>query len=405
MLSQKSASFPKDFHATGGLLQQSNWECDLGHLNILQVCSAREIGGGERHLVDLTKSLAARGHSVYVALIPKSPLINELSFLPEHQILEAPLRNSMDLCSAIYLARFARERAVDVIHAHVARDYPLTAFASARAGNVPYVLTRHVLFPMKSVQRLILRRASRIIAVSQAVAATLHKQGLFDSNKIVTIPNGINIERFAETAKQRTRPLDHHKGATKFIVGMVGHLAPIKGQEDFIRAAAIVAAERSDVDFVIAGEDKTRSGEHRAAIETLIAELKLSERIQLLGWLDDVRGLLGSLDLFVSPSRSEPFGLVIVEAMASGVPVVATISEGAKEIIEDGVTGRVVPLEDPDALAKAIKELLADPAERERLSVNALNQVYLYSLERMVDATEQLYLDVTTDKKPELQKI
>lgn len=372
----------------------------MGHLNILQVCSAREVGGGERHLVDLTKSLAARGHSVYVALIPNSPLISELSFLPTQQILEVPLRNSMDLSSAMHLARLTREHPVDIIHAHVARDYPLTAFASARAGNIPYVLTRHVLFPLKSVQRLILRRASRIIAVSQAVAATLEGQGIFDSDKIVTIPNGINIERFAETAKHRTRPLDHDNDATKLIVGMVGHLAPIKGQRDYVRAAAIVAAERLDVDFVIVGEDKARTGEHRSAIESLIAELKLKKRIQLLGWLDDVRGVLGSLDLFVSPSRAEPFGLVIVEAMASGVPVVATMSEGAREIIEDGVTGRLVPLEDPDALAKAVKELLADPSERQRLSVNALNKVQLYSLGRMVDATEQLYLDVLADTKP-----
>jgi glycosyltransferase involved in cell wall biosynthesis len=163
-----------------------------------------------------------------------------------------------------------------------------------------------------------------------------------------------------------------------------------------------VAAERTDVDFIIAGEDKARSGEHRAAIESLIAQLKLNKRIQLLGWLDDVRRLLRSLDLFVSPSRSEPFGLVIVEAMASGVPVVATLSEGAREIIENGVTGRLVPLEDPDALAQAIKELLADPAERQRLSVNALDVVQLYSLERMVDETERLYLDVLAEETDRL---
>lgn len=376
----------------------------MGHLNILQVCSAREIGGGERHLVDLTKSLAARGHSVYLALIPNSPLISELSFLPTHQILEVPLRNSMDVSSAMHLARFAREQSIDIIHSHVARDYPLAAFASARAGNIPYVLTRHVLFPLKRVQRLILRRASRIIAVSRSVAASLHEQQVFDADKIVTIPNGINIGRFAETAQHRTTDKD----VRKLVVGMVGHLAPIKGQENFVRAAAIVAAERTDVDFVIAGEDKARTGEHRAAIESLIARLNLNKRIQLRGWLDDVRGLLASLDLFVSPSRSEPFGLVIVEAMASGVPVVATMSEGAREIIEDGLTGRLVPLEDPEALAQAIKALLADPAERQRLRVNALNQVQLYSLERMVDATEQLYLDVLADKKPtdsELPKI
>jgi len=110
---------------------------------------------------------------------------------------------------------------------------------------------------------------------------------------------------------------------------MIGHLAPIKGQEDFIRAAAIVCGVRDDVEFVIAGEDKSRSGEHRRRLEKLIGELGLNQRVCLPGWVEDVAHLLATFDLFVSPSRSEPFGLSIVEAMAAGVPVVATRSEGA----------------------------------------------------------------------------
>jgi glycosyltransferase involved in cell wall biosynthesis len=100
---------------------------------------------------------------------------------------------------------------------------------------------------------------------------------------------------------------------------MVGHLAPIKGQQEFIRAAGIICRTRDDVDFVIAGEDKSRDGENRANIEKLIRDLGLSGRVQLTGWIDEVAQLLATLDLFISPSRSEPFGLSIVEAMAAGV--------------------------------------------------------------------------------------
>lgn len=369
-------------------------------MNILQVSSAREIGGGERHLVDLAKSLAERGHAVYAALIPGSPLLSELSFLPKRHILEVRMRNALDFSGALKLARFARERAVELIHAHVARDYPLAALASWRAGNTPYVLTRHVLFPLKSVHKLTLRRASRVIAVSEAVAAALRRQGVFDPSRIVTIHNGIDMKRFATKASSKTRPATLDKSSARLLVGMVGHLAPIKGQEEFVRASAIIASQRTDVDFVLAGEDKSRAGENRAALESLIAQLGLGKRIRLVGWLDDVRDVLGALDLFVSPSRSEPFGLVIVEAMASGVPVVASMSEGAREIIEDDVTGRLVPLEDAEALAKAIAELLADESERKRLSLNALNAVQRrFSLERMVDATEQLYAEVLDKTK------
>jgi glycosyltransferase involved in cell wall biosynthesis len=108
--------------------------------------------------------------------------------------------------------------------------------------------------------------------------------------------------------------------------------------------------------------------------------------------VDEVPALLSALDLFVSPSRSEPFGLSIIEAMACGVPVVATKSEGAGEILEDGVTGLLVPPGDHEALAEAICALLDDERGRARLAARALEAVRdRFSLERMVTATERLY--------------
>lgn len=361
-------------------------------MNILQVCSAREIGGGERHLVDLTNCLTERGHAVYVAVIPDSPLISELPLLAKKRIVELRMRNSLHLSSGLSLACIAREHAIEIIHAHVARDYPLAALASLRSGNTPYVLTRHVLFPLKSVHRLLLRRVSRVIAVSHAVAAALHEQGIFDPSRVVTIPNGIDTTRFAKKPAQQNGSSNLHRNGARLVVGMVGHLAPIKGQEDFVRAAAIIASQRADVDFVIAGEDKSRSGENRRAIESLIAQNGLGKRIQLVGWLDDVREFLGALDIFVSPSRSEPFGLAIIEAMASGVPVVASMSEGSREIIQDGVTGRLVAIKDVEGLANAIVDLLTNDSERKQFSINALSLVQQrFSLQRMVDDTEQVY--------------
>jgi glycosyltransferase involved in cell wall biosynthesis len=182
-------------------------------------------------------------------------------------------------------------------------------------------------------------------------------------------------------------------------VGMIGHLAPIKGQEDFIRAAAAVCSRRDDVEFIIAGEDKSRGGDNRRQLEKLIAELGLRKRINLLGWVDDVPGVLDTLDLFVSPSRSEPFGLSIVEAMAAGVPVIATRSEGAREIIDDGQTGQLVPIGDAVALTNVLEQVLSDPEERARLSENARRVVReRFSLARMVEATEQIYREAGAGK-------
>jgi L-malate glycosyltransferase len=361
-------------------------------MKILQICSARQLGGGEKHLADLTNGLALRGLEVYAALIPASPLLAEFSSVPKQNIVELPMRNSLNIASAIKLARFVRQHEVDIVHAHVARDYPLAALAARRAG-ARLVLTRHVLFPLSRIHKLTLRRTTRVIAVSQAVADSLHAQGIFDPEKIVRIHNGIDVDRFV---KGREDFAGREPGADKKLrVGMLGHLAPIKGPEDFIRAAAVLCDRRDDVEFVIAGEDKSRDGEYRRHLEALINELRLNQRLSLLGWVEDVAKLLPTLDLFVSPSRSEPFGLAIVEAMAGGVPIVSTLSEGAREIIDNNQTGRLVAVADVAGLATSIDELLSDPKERARLSENAQRAVReRFSVETMVAATEQVYRDV-----------
>ncbi|HVS20333.1 MAG TPA: glycosyltransferase family 4 protein [Pyrinomonadaceae bacterium] len=368
-------------------------------MRILQICSARELGGGEKHLADLANALARRGHDVHAALIPASPLLGELSALPTQNILELAMRNSLNARSALKLVRFVRENQIEIIHAHVARDYPLAALVAARAGGVPVVLTRHVLFPLKKVHRLTLRRVARVIAVSQAVADGLRGQRIFDERKIVVIHNGIDLEKFSREGNDRVAAQAKARGnQNRLQVGAIGHIAPIKGHDDFIRAAAIVNSQRDDVDFIIAGEDKSRTGDHRRQIEELIDDLGLGERVRLSGWVNDVAQLLSTLDLFVSSARSEPFGLAIVEAMAAGVPVVATRSEGAREIIDADTTGKLVPIGDVEALAKAICELLADPTERANLSANARRAVSeRFSLEQMVDATEQLYRQVLSE--------
>lgn len=363
-------------------------------MRIVQICSARDLGGGEKHLADLANALATRGHDIYAVVVPRSPLHGVLSALPKQNIVELPMRNSLNLLSAFKLARFLRDRRIEIIHAHMARDYPLAALAASRANGTQLVLTRHVLFQLHKSHRLTLRNVARVIAVSRAVFDRLRAQRIFDSSKITVIYNGIDIDRFAGIREGVAE-----KGSDAgFRVGMIGHIAPIKGQKEFLRAAAIVCQHRHDVDFVIVGEDKSYKGENRQRIEKLIAELNIGQHVSLAGWTDNVAKVLSTFDLFVSPARAEPFGLSIVEAMAAGVPVLATMSEGASEIIEPDQTGRLVPLRDVNALANAIAELLSDPRECQRLSSNAQRAAReRFSLERMVDQTEDVYRQVLED--------
>ncbi len=358
-------------------------------MKILQVCSVTTFGGGERHLADLSHALVHRGHEVYAATVPGSPLSSELSFVPEERSIALTPHNYVK--NLIALARFVRAHRIEIVHAHAARDYHLAVLAVRLAPRSRLVLTRHVLFPLRRINKPLLSGVARVIAVSEAVAESLRQNGVVERAKITVVHNGIDVDRFngaVEVASTRD-------GHFPMLVGTVGHLAPIKGHDIFVRAAALTSARRRGVRFTIVGEDKSPEMSHRRSLENLVTELGLGDVVALRGWCDDMPAVLSSLTLFVSAARSEPFGLAIVEAMAAGLPVVATASEGATEIIEDGVSGKLVAADNPEALAQAIDELLDDLDERSRLGRNALLAAReRYSLDRMASDTEQVYREV-----------
>ncbi len=372
-------------------------------VRILQISSARAFGGGERHLVDLTRALHARGHQVYAGLAPHSPLRASLDTLQAENIFTLPLRNSLDVGSAIKLSRILRERRIEIVHAHMARDYPLAALAARITPGVRLVITRHVLFPLSRIHALTFSLAACVIAVSEAVAQALRSQHLFPNNRLRVIPNGVELSRFNVQGGDVHRRKWRERFGAAYLIGIVGELSRVKGQEDFVRAAAIVTrACAVPVHFLIVGEDKSRAGDERARLRQLIADLRLTDCVHLLGRLDGdhIPSFLSSLDVFVSASRSEAFGLAIVEAMAAGTPVVATATAGAREIVTDGVTGRIAPIGDPSTMAASILELLQDDDARRRLALAARAMVSCrYKLDRMVAETERVYCEALEDQR------
>ena len=342
-------------------------------------------GGGERHLADLSHALVDLGHEVYAASVPGSPLWVELSFLTNGNMLALSRLNYLKNLTA--LARFVRAHDIEIVHVHAARDYHLAALAVRLASRSRLVLTRHALFPLRGINRHLLRGAGRVIAVSQAVAESLRRNGVIEPAKITVVHNGIDTDRFHGSVARG--------GDLPMLVGTVGHLAPIKGHDVFLRAAALISARRRGVHFIVIGEDKSPQMNYRRSLESLVVELGLSDIVTMPGWQDDIPAVLSSLTLFVSAARSEPFGLAIVEAMAAGLPIVAAASEGALEIIEDGLSGKLVPVGDAEALAEAIDDLLDHPLERSRLGRNALLAArQRYSLARMASDTERVYREV-----------
>jgi glycosyltransferase involved in cell wall biosynthesis len=364
-------------------------------LRILQISSAQSLGGGERHLADLANGLVDRGHQVFVALRPRSALNDELDRVPKQNITMLPLRNSLDVNSARELARLVRKSEIQIVHAHMARDYPLAAYAVRGNPAARLILTRHVLFPLNRLHRITFSKATRIIAVSEAVASQLRADRVAPAEKITVVLNGIDARRFVLARKQFNRQefcKSWKLPEQGLLVGTVGELTPLKGHEDFLRAAARISKQIGDCHFIIAGIDHLPDRKNEAQIERLIDELKLRDQVRRVEWLDDLAQLYCALDVFVSASHTESFGLSIVEAMASRTAVVATETEGAREIIRLGETGLLSPVGNPDELAAAIQSLLNDETTRLRIAKAAERDVAeRFNVARMIDETEKIY--------------
>lgn len=367
-------------------------------MRILQISSAKTYGGGERHFVDLCRGLQSRGHEVFAALRPTNVWQERLSFLPKSNIFHVSIRNSFGILSAKRIAGFVRENRIEIIHAHVARDYIPASIACTLSGNSKFVLTRHVLFPLKPFNRFALKNLSKAIAVSSGVETALQK--VFPRQKISVIPNGVDFEGALGTNRGNLRnefrslhniPLDVP------LIGIVGELIVLKGQRDFVLAANEIVKKFPNSRFMVAGKDSTLDNRFRRELRRLVQVFGLDEQFLWLDWVEDTRPLFAALDIFVSASHTESFGLAILEAMSSGTLVVATETEGAKELLPDHEL--LVPIQDAVALADKICALLDDPQKRERLASKAQRFAHdNFSLNRMIDETESLYRELCEQK-------
>ena len=361
-------------------------------MRILQVSSARTYGGGERHLVDLSRELQKRGHEIFIALRPTNEWQDRLDFIPPENFLHVSIRNSFGMFSAKRIGRFLKDKNIDIIHAHVARDYLAASIACRITEETKFVLTRHVLFSMKPFHKFALRNVDAAIAVSQGVSEQLEK--LFPKRKITIIPNGLTMHDAGDRQRLGLAFRDlHHIPLDAPLVGTVGELKPLKGQRDFVLAANEIVKTLPDCRFVVAGKDNTIDQKFRRELKRLVKVFELDDRFLWLDWVEDLSPMLSALDIFVSPSHSESFGLAILEAMANQTAVIATATDGARDLLANDDI--IVPVADPVALGTAITEIISDKDKCRRIG-DKLGELARerYSLERMILATEELYTNV-----------
>src|SRR5688572_9855650 len=257
-------------------------------MRILHISSSRTFGGGERHVADLTRGLHERGHDIFVALRPTNEWQHRLAFLPPENITHVSIRNSFGVISSIRIADFIRQNEIEIVHAHVARDYIPTSIACLAAKPAKFVLTRHVLFPLKPFNKLALKNLSMAIGVSDAVGSGLRK--VFPLGKVSIVKNGLNVNSLSEEERSTLR-----SGFREFhgipsdvpLIGALGELRELKGQRDFVLAANEVAKEFPVSRFVIVGKDNTADRAFRRELRRLSRVFGLEDRFLWLDWIDD----------------------------------------------------------------------------------------------------------------------
>lgn len=269
---------------------------------------------------------------------------------------------------------------IEAVHCANARLLHANSLAMGRiagrlAGRLMIPTTSHLRDILKLSKASIsdLNRNHRLIAVSDATREFHLAQGL-DADRVVVVRNGLDLERFQPRPATGWLHDELKLPRSVKLLATIGQIGLRKGQDVLAAAAPVIVRKHSDVHFVLVGErtsTKSESIVFERAIIDRFAEQGLAGRLHRLGSRDDVPSLLTEITLLVHPAHQEPFGRVLLEAAACGVPVVATNVGGTSEIVVDGETGRLVPPRDPHALALAVNELLADETARHRTSLAA----------------------------------
>ena len=357
----------------------------------LHIDTARTWRGGQNQVLLTVNGLGEAGHRAALVAHPDGELRRRAN--EGLELIPIASRTEVDLTAGWRLARVIKRLKPNVVHAHDPHAIAMAALALSFAGSKAapvLVASRRVDFHLKdnSFSRWKYRQVDCFIAASEAIRLMLVADGT-DAQRTVTVHEGIDVGHVASAPPvniHETFWLPHHAP----VVGNVAALVPHKGHRHLIEAAHLVVQEMPDARFVILGE-----GELRDPLERQVREYRLEKHVLLPGFRTDVLGCIKSFDLFVMSSVTEGLGTSLLDAMACGKAVVATEAGGIPEVVDDQVTGVLVPPRDHRALAAAIVRVLRDDASRRRMGDAGLTRVRArFTVERMVAETAAVYARV-----------
>lgn len=371
-------------------------------MRIVHVITTLGVGGAEKHLLWLTEGQVARGHRVDVVYLKGDGELREAFEGQGVGVHGLPLPGGLGLLKApSALRRLLGVLEPDVVHTHLLKADALGALAARGSGAKVVVSSKHnderalLRLPVGLVHGLLMNRVDRIVALSEHVARFVADHGRVPRERIRRVYYGVDAGLLEARRSRAEVRAELGLGNDVPVLVCVGRLAP---QKDHGTLLAAMARLPEPVRLLVVGGDPFGDGEQRLAAD--IERLGLGARVLPLGIRHDVPDLLAASDLFVLPSLWEGLGLVFLEAMAVGLPIVATNVSAIPEVVDDGVTGWLVPPSDPAALADAVQRALGD--EPARAAAGLAGRVRLeetFALPRMIEETLDVYRDALWERQ------
>jgi sugar transferase (PEP-CTERM/EpsH1 system associated) len=359
-----------------------------GPVRVMHVVYTLRTGGMEMGVVKLVNGLdPSRVQSSICSTTPAGEIKALVN--PQVPVFELARRAGNDVKVVRDMYRLFRRERPHIVHTH-AWGTLLEGLVAARAARVPVVIHgEHGTLQLRPHQRWLQRlgwaSADRVLSVSSRLAERMAHETGFPPRRITTIRNGVSLGKFQPASRDGARRL-LQLPEQRLVVGTVGRLVPVKDQASLVEAVAGLERSGLGVTLAIAGD-----GPERAALEARARQLGVD--LRLLGYRPDVEQVLAALDVFVLSSVSEGLSNTILEAMASGRPVVATRVGGAEEMIEDGVTGVLVPASDPAALSAALRRVLTSADAGAAMGAAARARVEAeFTLDGMMQRYDALYI-------------
>ncbi len=339
----------------------------LPHVLLVLDQFPKNLGGGERIVLKLAALLPQYGYRASILTFSVHPESAGLKS-PPCPIYVLPLQRTYDLKAlraALDFRCFLRQQQIQIVQTFFESSDLWAGFVTKTMSKAKLIWSRRDMGILRAhkhdiAYRLMAGVPDAVFAVSEQVRRHCIEVDRIDSARVQTIYNGLNLSDWATASRPS-------KTSGELLVTTVGNIRRVKGHDIFIKAAAAMVPRFPKVSFSIAGD--VLESDYFAELQALVRDLNLADHFHFVGGITGMHEHLSTADIFVLPSRSEGFSNAIIEAMAASLPVVATNVGGNAEAVKDGISGFLVPPEDPAALSAAIARLLADPSQAKVMGI------------------------------------